>query len=617
MPIFFLDKICSFLGYLLVQFPNPRRRVLLSNLSHAFPYWSKEELHSNAKESAARMIEMGLFSLIYPYMSMDVRRRTVFYDKQAQSLLENLNKKDTPVLFLLPHVCLFESLASSPFFRPANPKKMGAIYRPNRNLSLDKWIRDARLKTGIEVFSRKAGLRESMYFLRQKNWLTILFDQNGGQGGTDFLFLDRVASLTPLPDIFSKIENIRIVYACPKRIEMFRTKLFLKEINLNEDVSVCQKAHELLSHDIKSCPKGFPEWLWAHGKWKVHYYPEVRFNLSSRRSFLKLNKIPRSGSRMVIRLPNWLGDVVMSLPIIRALREARPDMYFIILGRSMFKEFIEKLNLSEMYQVVDWENRTKTFMNLIEVRCLFPECQLLLTNSLRGDLEAILIGAPFKLGLVVSPKERPLLTHSIRVSRNDFLKVHQTKTWERLVQSFGFDGEVCYEKFDILDSAKPKGVLLKRVGIAIGSSNQKEKQWPAEYWAEFINKFLLEMSDYQICLFGVARDSGLSQILMDLDPGERILNFVGKTSVLQLANEYLTCQVIIGCDSGGVHLASSLGVPTVTMFGPTNPIVTSPCYATIRKEIIQKGVSFKSMENIKPDDALSELLILLKKIHSE
>ena len=47
-------------------------------------------------------------------------------------------------------------------------QKMGAIYRPNRNLSLDKWIRDARIKTDIEVFSRKTGLRESMYFLPKK-----------------------------------------------------------------------------------------------------------------------------------------------------------------------------------------------------------------------------------------------------------------------------------------------------------------------------------------------------------------------------------------------------------------------------------------------------------------
>ena len=58
-----------------------------------------------------------------------------------------------------------------------------------------------------------------------------------------------------------------------------------------------KKAHELLAQDIQSYPKGFPEWLWAHGKWKVHYYPEVRFNLSSRRSFLQSNNIPRSGSK--------------------------------------------------------------------------------------------------------------------------------------------------------------------------------------------------------------------------------------------------------------------------------------------------------------------------------
>ena len=56
---------------------------------------------------------------------------------------------------------------------------------------------------------------------------------------------------------------------------------------------------------------------------------------------------------MVIRLPNWLGDVVMSLPIIRALREARPDMYFIISGRSIFKSLFSHLTfVSNMFHLI-------------------------------------------------------------------------------------------------------------------------------------------------------------------------------------------------------------------------------------------------------------------------
>lgn len=586
-PIFLLEKICCFLAYLLVQFPNPRRRVLLSNLSHAFPYWSKEELYSNAKESAARMVEMGLFSLIYPFMNMDKRKRTVFYDKQAQSLLEDLNEKDTPVLFLLPHVCLFESLATSPFFRPANPKKMGAIYRPNRNLSLDKWIRDARIKTDIEVFSRKTGLRESMYFLRQKNWLTLLFDQNGGEGGADFLFLDRVASLTPLPDIFSKIENIRIVYACPKRIKMFRTELFLKEINLNEDVSVCQKAHELLSQDIQNCPKGFPEWLWAHGKWKVHYYPEVRFNLSSKRSFLNANNISRSGSRIVIRIPNWLGDVVMSLPIIRALRKARPDMQFLFMGRSMFLPLLKEFELGEEFISTDYKNLKNYLDFLIEVRSKMPECHLLFTNSLRGDLESLIIGSPQRFGLKLSGKKRPFLTNALCIDLAEFNSQHLTITWESMIRKFGFLENISYEPFMLSVSDRVKTVTTTlKIGIALGSSNNPAKQWPVNSWIQLIHLLVERESDIKVVLYGTKSDFGLSSQILAQNRFNVIRNLVGQTSVVQLAEEFSACTLVIGCDSGAVHLASAVGTPTLTIFGPTNHTVTSPCFNNIKRELV-------------------------------
>ena len=152
VPHSLLEQVCVFLGWLLLRIPNSRRRVLLSNLSHAFPEWDKQKLFASAQESASRMFEMGFFSLISPFMDIEQRKRTVFYDDPTLNLLRDLNDQNKPILFLVPHVCLFETLAVSPFFKPNKSKKLGAIYRPNRNLSLDKWIRDSRLKAGIKVF---------------------------------------------------------------------------------------------------------------------------------------------------------------------------------------------------------------------------------------------------------------------------------------------------------------------------------------------------------------------------------------------------------------------------------------------------------------------------------
>ena len=133
MPHFILGKMCQALGALMIWLPLKRKRVLLSNLVHAFPSWSKAKLNSVASESAARMFEMGFFSIIYPYFNKARRWRTVFYDQQTLRELDDLRKDDVPVLFLIPHVSLFETLATSPFFRPNKGKSLGAVYRPNRN----------------------------------------------------------------------------------------------------------------------------------------------------------------------------------------------------------------------------------------------------------------------------------------------------------------------------------------------------------------------------------------------------------------------------------------------------------------------------------------------------
>ena len=59
---------------------------------------------------------------------------------------------------------------------------------------------------------------------------------------------------------------------------------------------------------------------------------------------------------------------------------------------------------------------------------------------------------------------------------------------------------------------------------------------------------------------------------------DRVCDLTGKTSLPELADEFASCEMVVGCDSGGVHLANSLGTKVVVLFGPTNPQVTKPCY---------------------------------------
>ena len=134
LPFSHLEKMTEFLGWVLITIPNSRRSLLLSNLRHVFPDWGHDKILSVAKESAARMFEMGFFSLSYPFMSNEQRRHTVFYDKVAEVKLEELRNTGRPVLFLIPHTCLFESLATSPFFRPFVGRSLGQFIAPTKTM---------------------------------------------------------------------------------------------------------------------------------------------------------------------------------------------------------------------------------------------------------------------------------------------------------------------------------------------------------------------------------------------------------------------------------------------------------------------------------------------------
>ena len=103
---------------------------------------------------------MGFLSLGYPYMSSSQKRHSLYISPATEKLLGEIRLSKQPVLFLLPHVCLFETLVVSPYFRPKENRENGAVYRPNRNTIVDNWIRDARIANGVTLFPGKKDLRK-------------------------------------------------------------------------------------------------------------------------------------------------------------------------------------------------------------------------------------------------------------------------------------------------------------------------------------------------------------------------------------------------------------------------------------------------------------------------
>ena len=90
IPYSVLELWTKILAEVLFVFPNKRRRVILSNLTYAFPKWSYGKITAVGKESAAQMFEMGFFSLIYPYCSKDERRNLIIFKEKVEEELSKV-----------------------------------------------------------------------------------------------------------------------------------------------------------------------------------------------------------------------------------------------------------------------------------------------------------------------------------------------------------------------------------------------------------------------------------------------------------------------------------------------------------------------------------------------
>ena len=382
LPYQVLEKVTHLLGNLLILIPNKRKRIILSNLRYAFPEWEHEKILVTGRISAARMFELGFFSLTYPFFSDDQRKRVLLIDHHAELKLKELKKQNKPVVILVPHVCLFEAMAVSPFFRPRNGKRLGAIYRPNRNPSIDSWIKESREALNIDVFSRDSALWKSKDYLKQGNWLALLFDQHSGIQGCHIDFLNRFASITTMPDLFAKTSRGDVVFAFPHRLGFFKAGLELTHIS-QSSVPISYKAHKILEQKIRKLA-GLPEWLWSHERWKTQQNPRFHLMHRHKREFFP-EPLPRT-TKIWIRMPNWLGDVVMTFPLIDAIKRGRSDANIALIAKPQFKELLIDLGICNEFISLPYGGPVHAYKDFFNKKFDYPSIIINFANSFRSDL---------------------------------------------------------------------------------------------------------------------------------------------------------------------------------------------------------------------------------------
>ena len=276
----------------------------------------------------------------------------------------------------------------------------------------------------------------------------------------------------------------------------------------------------------------------------------------------------------------------MALPHLRAIKAHQPEAQLTLIAKPQFKDLFELFPVAdELVPLQKGGYRNLRALSALGRRSK-PECQVMFTNSVRGDLEAWFVGAQNRVGMVYPGRHRPLLTGVFRLSafKDELDVTHQTALLQDFLKSFDLIDSVDVAPFFLGDVER----VPNRLGIIAGSSNNPQKCWAVENWCRMMARFSESIPGSEFVLFGTESDRSISEAV---SKGTTVTtrDRTGQTNMRELAGELAACDLVVGNDTGGMHLANAVGTPVAVLFGPTNPLVTGPFFDAPRLNIQPEG----------------------------
>lgn len=288
--------------------------------------------------------------------------------------------------------------------------------------------------------------------------------------------------------------------------------------------------------------------------------------------------------RILVVNVNWLGDVIFSSAVFKALREKYPASKISCLAALRVREILESIPAIDEIIIYDEKDEHKSlWAKLGLIRDLSRRrfnVAFLLHRSLTRALLVFLAGIPQRVGY--DTKSRGIfLTHRIKVPSTD--SVHRADYYLNVLESFGvpvhdrasFLAVPALAESQVQDILKSHGVGENDFVIVIHpGGNWDLKRWPPANFGLLIDQL---MKDVRVKIIIAGADSDRSLV------GEITAYLVRKPVVLageinlqQFMALAKRADCMVSADSGPIHIASSVGTPVVGIFGPTDPKITGP-----------------------------------------
>jgi lipopolysaccharide heptosyltransferase II len=284
-------------------------------------------------------------------------------------------------------------------------------------------------------------------------------------------------------------------------------------------------------------------------------------------------------ARIAVRLPNWLGDTVMAVPALAAVRAAWPQAR--VLAAGPWASLLAQQGLANV--LVDYSRAWRGRLRAADTVSAFgPELAILLPNSFESALAAWYWGARRRVGFA-SGGRSTLLTDAVPMPEE---RPHQIDEYLALTERSGApattrqpvlrapepESDVRGEARRLLaEAGVPPREVARRVAMHLGAAYGPAKLWPLERVAEFCR--LLVAEGATAILLGAPDDAAAAAAITQVTPA---LSLVGRDRPALLPALLTEIDVLVSGDTGVAHLAAALGTPAVTLFGPTDPRLSAP-----------------------------------------
>ncbi len=316
---------------------------------------------------------------------------------------------------------------------------------------------------------------------------------------------------------------------------------------------------------------------------------------------------------ILIIKPSSLGDIVLALPALTALRKSFPDAKISWLVRTDFTVLLE--NHPHLDEIIPFDRRFlgKAWFHPGAFSCLISLIKQLREARFDAVIDFQGLFRTASLAWLSGCKKRYGIANAREFAHLFYThKIHQTKDcihlvdfYLKIIQAAGASNlNVEFVLPEYPESIESVSKLLTThdmkfddYAVFVPGSAHEDKRWPIERFAELAEKISSEFG-LSIVAVGGTSEAGLVERLQSISDVP-VINFAGRTSLSELIVLLKKSRLVVSNDTGPGHIAAALGTPLVLMFSWSNPARIAPYKRSeclVAREPYNRGHKIKSTD---------------------